>query len=95
MRCYCCGKSIFAPVQENARERAKEQPQQMCCRECSVRVFILQGMPKNYYWGKHNTHNDSVFMGGWQDSIDKVKAMDLCPQCGEIHPSSSEKESVE
>ena len=90
MICYCCGKGVFALVQGNGYTEAKDEPQQICCRQCSQKVFDIQGSAQRYWKTPDRDKYDGVYMGGWQDTIDKVKAMEICPQCGEVHKKGNE-----
>jgi hypothetical protein len=58
----------------------------ICCRACSQLVFDLKGTLPHYWNNPAIKDCDGVYVGGWQDTIDQVKAMGIiCPQCGDKH----------
>jgi hypothetical protein len=83
MKCYCCEKPLYSLVNQD-EHKVSNRPEQICCRRCSQRVFDIREQAQ-WYWKNDRDQCDGVFMDGWQETINKVRTMGICPQCGEPH----------
>jgi hypothetical protein len=80
-KCYVCEKPVYKS------SNGFYASGKTCCRGCSQRVFDIKQDCQSYW--KESVYRDvydSVsLLGDWHGTIEKVKAMGICSQCGESH----------
>jgi hypothetical protein len=88
MRCFICDRQIFK-VNGYTREIALDElvMSSLLCGQCWQQVAETKGEQQDH-WPEIEARQDgtdSVRCWGWKDTILDVKALNICPQCGEIH----------
>ena len=79
-KCYVCEKPVYK-ISNGIYASAL-----ICCRKCSQRVFEIKHDCEMYWDKRHGRDEyDCVSLGGWHETIEAVKAMEICHQCGKSH----------
>ena len=77
MNCFCCDNSVYTPSNMDWGNGL------LCCQTCSQQAFDIKDQSRDWWVGR--TQYDSVWLHNWKETIQAIRAMGLCPQCGERH----------
>ena len=84
--CHLCEKTIHHPYNGDALWEGRY----FVCRSCGLRLLPLIGIAD--YWERVPANYDSTIVAINDDTrlaaAEKVRTMEICPQCGESHKES-------